>query len=377
MNWKSWAAISVMAVVTVTAHAEVTVGVIVGATGPGASLGIPYENTFKVLPKTLGGEPVKYIIVDDATNPTSSVRLARQLITQDKVDLIIGSTSVPTATAVADVAAELKTPQIALSPVAGAAAKSPWVFSVPQPTALMMGAVAENMKAHGVKRVGYIGFSDSWGDIVLAGLKSHEAQDGFTIVDQERYGRLDTSVNGQALRLMAAHPDAIVLGGSGSPGALPVIALRQLGYKGLIYGNAACINDAFLHVGQPYVEGVLAPTGPVMVASQLPDSNPIKAVAVKFTKLYESKFGPGSINAFSAYSYDAFLEADSAVRHAVMDKSADVSAFRHSLRDALEHLKDVVGTHGVYTMSPTDHIGVDRRSVVLVQVVKGRWMLVH
>lgn len=358
------------------ANADVKVGVIVGATGPGASLGIPYKNTFSVLPKTLGGEPVEYIIVDDATDITTSVKLARKLIEQDKVDLIIGSTSVPTCTAVTEVAAELKTPQIALSPTPVTADKNSWVYSVPQPINIMMNAVTENMKEHGVKTVGYLGFADSWGDLVLSGLNANIGAAGIKLVASERYGRLDTSVSGQTLKLIASKPDAIVLGGSGTPGALPQVTLRERGYKGPIYHNHGVINKDFLRVGGKSLEGAYAPTGPVMVAEQLPDSNPIKKVALDFKKAYEAKFGEGSTNAFAAYSWDAYLLADQAVAKAVKVAKPGTPEFRSALRDALETSKEVVGTHGVYNMSKTDHTGLDQRASALVQVENGAWKLV-
>jgi len=367
---------AILGAFALSASAQVKVGVITGATGPGASLGIPYKNTFTVLPKTLGGQPVQYIILDDATDPTNAVKLARKLVVEDKVDLLIGSSSVPAATAITDVAAELKTPQIALSPVGAAAAKNPWVYSIPQPASLMMGAVAEDMKSRKVKRVAYIGFNDSWGDLVLSGLKANAEAAGITIVADERYARLDTSVAGQVLKVVASNPDAVVVGGSGTPGALPQMTLVERGYKGPIYHNHGIINKDFLRVGGKALEGAMAPTGPVMVAEQLPDSNPVKKTSLEFTKLYEGAFGAGSRNAFSAYSYDAYLLADKAVPEAMKKAKPGTPEFRQALRDALEQTKEVVGTHGVYNMTATDHAGVDSRARVLVRVENGDWKLV-
>lgn len=260
MNRKSIIAVALASLVGLSSHAQVKVGIITGATGPGASLGIPYKNTFTVLPKTLGGEAVQYIIMDDATDPTNAVKHARKLISEDKVDLIIGSSSVPSATSITDVAAELKTPQIALSPVGPAASKNPWVFTIPQPAAIMMGAVADHMKANKVKNVAYIGFSDAWGDLVLNGLKSHADSAGIKIVAEERYGRNDTSVAGQILKIIATNPDAVVVGGSGTPGALPHVTLAERGYKGKVYHNHGVINKDFLRVGGKNIEGGFAPT---------------------------------------------------------------------------------------------------------------------
>ncbi len=366
----------VLAFTCLPVKAEVVVGVLVGATGPGASLGIPYKNAFTILPATLGGEKVRYIVLDDATDPSSAVKNARKLITEDKVDVLIGSTSVPTATAVVEVASELKTPQIALSPVAAPPNKLEWTFPIPQPVPVMMEVVVEHMKANKVKTVGYIGFSDSWGDLVYKGFASQAEPAGITIVTNERFARTDTSVTAQTLKVISVHPDAVVAGGSGTPGTLPHLALVERGYKGPIYHNHGVINRDFLRVGGKNIEHAMAPTGPVMVAEQLPDSNPIKKVALEFTKLYESAYGVGSRNAFAAYSYDAYLRLAQAVPIALKKAKPGTQEFRSALRDALENAKEVVGTHAVYNTTPADHNGVDKRSRVLVEAIGGEWKLI-
>src|SRR5690606_19655014 len=216
----------------------------------------------------------------------------------------------------------------------------------------------------------------SWGDLVLAGLRNTIKDAGIELVAEERYARLDTSVSGQVLKVMAAKPDAVVLGGSGTPGALPNVTLRERGYKGPIYHNHGVINKDFLRVGGKALEGAYAPTGPVMVAEQLPDSNPIKKVALEFTQAYEGKFGEGTRNAFAAYSWDAYLLADNAVAEALKKAKPGTPEFRPALREALENAGEVVGTHGVYDMSPTDHTGLDQRASALVQVENGNWKLV-
>ena len=358
------------------ARADVNVGVLVGATGPGASLGIPYRNTFSVLPPTLGGEKVNYLILDDGTDPSNAARNARKLITEDKVDLIIGATSTPTSSAVTEIAAEARTAQISLSPLPAAAAKNPWAFAVPQPAMLMMGAVAEQIRTSGAKTVGFIGFSDSWGDLVYNGTTGHADSYGYKVVANERYARLDTSVTSQVLRVLAANPDAVVIGGSGTPAVLPMATLVERGYKGKIYHNPGIVNADFLRVGGKNVEGAYAPTGPVIVAEQLPDANPIKKVALEFTRLYEGKYGAGTRNAFAAYSYDAYLLADRAVAVALKKAKPGTPEFRLAIRDALEQTTELVGTHAIYTMSATDHTGVDQRGRAMVRVENGAWKFV-
>jgi branched-chain amino acid transport system substrate-binding protein len=354
---------------------EVTIGLTMGTTGPGASLGVHYKNAFQLMPKTIGGYPVKFIMLEDKTDATEAAKNARQLITEDKVDALMGSVAVPSTTQIAQIAAELKTPLMALSPVALPPEKLEWTFVVPQSTTLMMSAVVDHMKAKGVKTVGYIGFSDSWGDIVLKSLDQAAGPAGIKIVSNERYARADTSVTGQVLKVMAGDPDAVVVGGSGTGGALPHIGLVERGYQKQIYHNHGTVNREFIKVGGKAVEGAIAPTGPLIVAEDLPADNPVKKVALDFITRYEQTFGPGSRNGFAGYSYDGFLLLDAAVPVAAKQAKPGTPEFRQALRDALENVKNVVGTHGVYNMTPKDHNGLDQRARVLVRVENAEWRL--
>jgi branched-chain amino acid transport system substrate-binding protein len=296
------------------AQADITIGVTVSATGPAASIGVPYRNAFTITPTMMGGQKVRYIVLDDATDTTTAVRNARKFATEDKVDIILGSTITPASLAVAEVAVETKTPQIALAPVAPPPDKYPWVFWVAQPVPLMIAGVVEHMKANGVKSVGYIGYNDPWGEIVLKGLSAATDPAGIRIVANERYNRPDTSVNAQISRSWrrAGRGDGRR---SGTPGALPQITLADRGYKGRVYQTHGVIGQDFIRVGGKNVEGAIAPSGPIMVADQLPDSSPIKNVASDFVKAYEAQYGPNTRNAFSAYSYDATLLGAAVPKH--------------------------------------------------------------
>ena len=358
------------------ANAEIVIGLSLGTTGPGASLGIPYKNALQLVPKTLGGEPVRYIVLDDESKPDNAAKNARKFVTEDKVDAMMGSTGVPSALAMSQVAAEAKTPLIALTPLAGLTPERfRWTTIVPQETELMMSAVAQHMKSKGIKTAGFIGFSDAWGDLVYNAITSLAPANGFKIVTNERYGRPDTSVAGQVLKITAAAPEAVVVGGSGSPGATPQIALKERGFKGPIYHNHGTVNLPFIQTGKSAAEGAIAPTGALIVAEELPDSFPTKKVSLDFVKRYEAAFGPHTRNAFAGYTYDGVLLLDAAAGVALKKARPGTPEFREALRDALENVRNVVGTHGVYNMTPTNHNGLDERARVLVQVVNGEWRL--
>lgn len=376
MNRRFCTALTIAAALAAgAAHSQVTVGVTLGATGPGASLGIHYKNAFQLMPKMLGGQAVRYIILEDGSDATNAGKNARKLITEDKVDVVMGSNGVPSSLQIAQVAAETQTPFLCLTPIAVKPDVYKWTFSVPQPTELMMGAVAEHMKANGVKTVGFIGFSDGWGDLMYNATNSLGASHGYKVVTNERYARADTSVTGQVLKIMAANPDAIVVGGSGTGGALPHLALIERGYKGRIYHNHGTVNAEFIKVGGKNVEGAIAPTGPLIVPEELPANAATKAVSLDFTKRYEAAFGAGSRNAFAGYTNDAVMLLGAAIPEAVKKAKPGTPEFRAALRDALENVKNLVGTHGVYSPTAANHNGLDDRARVLVRVESGAWRL--
>ncbi|MFB9081175.1 ABC transporter substrate-binding protein [Deinococcus wulumuqiensis] len=300
-----------------SASAEVKIGVVVSSTGPAASLGIPERNTVALLPRTIGGEKVTYIVLDDASDTTAAVTAARKLVQENKVDLLLGTTTTPASLAMIDVAAESKTPMISLAAseviIKPVDAKRNWVFKTPQTDAIMATAIVDHMARGGVKTVGYIGFNDAYGEGWLKELQASAAKKGLKIVATERYARNDTSVTGQALKLFAARPDAVLIGASGVPAVLPQKALNERGYKGKIYQTHGVANADFLRVGGKDVEGAYLPAGPVLVADQLPASNPTRKVGLNYMKLYEAKYGKDSVSTFGAHAWDAGLLLQKAI----------------------------------------------------------------
>ena len=360
------------------ALADVNVGVTLSATGPAASLGIPEKNTFEMLPKTIAGEKVNWIVLDDASDTTKAVTNTRKLIAEDKVDVIVGSTITPNSLAMIDVAAEAETPMISMAASARIVdptnPKTRWVFKTPQNDALMADAIAVHMKANGVKTVGYIGFSDAYGDGWLQEIKRSAQTAGIKVVAEEKYNRSDASVTGQVLKLVSANPDAILIGAAGTPGATPQKELVARGYKGKIYQTHGVGNPDFLRVVGKDGNGTLLPIGPMLVFEQLPDSNPIKKVAADYIVPYEAKYGKDSRTTFGGHAYDTYLLLAKAVPEALKKGKPGTKEFRAGLRDALE-TSNVVGTHGVFVMGPQEHNGLDNRARVMIRIDNGRWML--
>lgn len=371
------AAVAVATMLAATsAHADITIGAIFSLTGPNSSLGIPFQKALALGPKEINGEKVRYIVLDDASDPSTAVRNARKLVEEEKVDVIVGPTGAPTALALANILNELKVPMASGAPIDVFGERAYWIFSVVQPANTWMAPIVKHMKANGAKSVAFIGYNDTWGDQNYGALKAESEAAGLQLVANERYARADTSVNPQAIKIVAARPSAVFVGASGSPGALPLLALAERNYKGQTYNSIAVFSQQFIQVGGKAVEGTIAATGPVGVAAQLPDSNASKAVAVDFVKRYEAANGQASTNTFAAFCYDSLLVIAAAVPGAMKVAKPGTPEFRKALRDEMRNTKEVVGTNGVFNFKEGTPYGVDERSAVLVRVENGAWRLV-
>lgn len=359
------------------AHAQqLHIGVNVSSTGAGASQGMPQRNLVEILPKTIKGVPVTYHILDNASDPTVALRNARKLTAENHVDAMISGSTTPTTLAAAEAAFETKTPMLSLAPLALPADRASWVFVMPQPAGLMIEAIAEHMKANGVKTVGYIGFADAWGDIVYKALEAAAKKNGLTVVNNERYERTDQSAAAQALKTTLLKPDAVLIGAAGTPTVTPQLALLERGYTGKIYHTHGAVNNDVLRVGGKQLEGALAPIGPVVVAKDLPANDPVRKVSTEFIDLYQKAYGAGPVNAFATWAYDAYLLLGRAIETATQKAKPGTPEFRVALRDALEkNTGNTVGTNGVYNITAADHTGLDNRARVMVKVQNGTWAL--
>lgn len=373
------AAVTAMGIlgVSAAAQAQIKLGAIMSISGPGAAMGVGYKAAFDFFPSEIAGQKVEYIIRDDATDASTAFTIAQKMISEDHIDAFIGPSLAASDAAVAPLANQARVPMIAMAPYEYDPAKQPYTFNDAQPLSLMVSVVFKYMQQHDVKDIGYIGFSDGWGDQVLAATKLASQADGMKILADERYARTDTSVEAQVLKLMSLHPQAIMMGNSATPAALPVVALRHRGFKGGIYGDHGIVSPAFIKVGGAAVEGVIADTSPLVVYDQLAEDNAIKPLATAFMADYAKKFGAQAVNPFAGYSYDAMLLLKAAIPAALQAGKPGTDAFRAALRDALEKTHDLVGLSGVYNMTPTNHNGQDARAAVLVEVKDGAWRAIQ
>lgn len=358
--------------------ADLKVGLSVSLSGPNSSIGVPYAKGMQAALAYKGevnGRKIQLVVLDDGSDPTTAGRNARKLVDEEKVDVLMGTSGVPSAIAMAQVGRESKTPLIGLTPLLLDPAENPWVMTVAQPTQLMIDAVVERMKRNGVKSVGYIGFSDAWGDLVYNALMKAAPAAGITVLGNERYARADASVTGQVLKLLALKPEAVMTGGAGTPGALPFLALQERGFKGGVYGQHGLINPDFVRVVGSAGQGALMPTGPIIVAEQLPADHPSRKIGLDFRAAFQKANNAPTTDAFSAYSFDGWLVFADAASRAMAKAEPGTPEFRVALRDAIFSTKEVVGVHGVYSFKPGNLYGVDERARVIVKLDNGQWKL--
>ena len=370
---KTLIATAVTALAAGAALADITIGVALPLTGPASGLGIPINNQIKLWPATIAGEKVKVIVLDDATDPTNGVKIATRFVTDDKVDIIMGSVATPVAIPMAGVAAEAQTVQLSFSPAVLPPGKDMWTFRMPQSNAVMAHAMVGLMKKQAIKTVGFLGYTDAYGESWLKDFTAEADKNGIKVVATERFARADTGVTAQALKLVAANPDAMLVVASGSGAAMPHMAIVERGFKGKIFQTHAAASRDLMRVGGKAVEGAYVVSGPAVIAEQLVDSHPSKKVAIELVQQYEKAYGAGSRNQFAGHGYDAILVMEKIVPMALKKAKPGTKEFRAALRDAMETMGRTVVAHGVLNWTKDDHWGYTDETGVMLKVVNGDW----
>jgi branched-chain amino acid transport system substrate-binding protein len=359
------------ALASATALADVNIGVSLSLTGPGSGLGIPMQNYYKIFPQTIAGEKVNLIVLDDASDPGKGAQNARRFVTDDKVDMIIGSCLTTVAAAMVDIAAESATVQLAASPVGTPPGKDAWLFRLPQSNTVMAHAMVNHMKKQGVKTVGFLGYTDAYGEQWLKEFTPIADKEGIKVIATERFARPDTSVTPQALKLVAANPDAMLIVASGSGAAMPEMAIVDRGYKGKIYQTHAAATKDLMRIGGKAVEGTYVVSGPAVIAEQLPDSHPSKKLAIDFVQKYEKAVGPGTRNQFAGHAYDSQIVLEKVLPVALKKAKPGTKEFRAAIRDAMETMGRTIFSHGVMNWTHDDHWGFTNETGVMLKVVNG------
>jgi branched-chain amino acid transport system substrate-binding protein len=368
------AALALPALPAAAQTSEITIGISITTTGPAAALGVPERNALDFVPKEIAGVPLKLIVLDDGGDPTNATTNARRFVTESKADIIMGSSTTPSTIAVSNVANEAGIPHFGLAPFPISPERAKWSVVMPQPVSIMGKVLYEHMKAHNIKTVGYIGYSDSYGDLWFNDFKNQAVPMGMTLVDEERFARPDTSVAGQVLKLVAANPDAILVGASGTAAGLPQSALRERGYKGLIYQTHGAASMDFIRIAGASAEGVIMASGPVMYPEGQPDSALTKKPGLALDTAYEAKYGPNSRSQFAGHSYDAFEALKRIIPVALKTAKPGTPEFREAIRQAMLSEHEIAASQGVYNWTEKNRSGLDDRSRIILTVKNGKYV---
>lgn len=360
--------------------ADINVGIILSVSGPGAAIGTAERNGTGFGPTEIGGNKVNYFFLDEASDSTAAVSALRKLVQEHNIDLLVGPTTTPGSFAVIDPAVESRVPVITMAPVnalvAPVDARRRWIFKTTPNDDHEATPLFAQMKRTGVKRLALIGFGDSYGDAWSKVATQMSGPANIELVANEKYARTDTTVVGQVLKVMAANPDAVLIAASGAPAALPLLQLRDKGYTGAIYGTLGATFGDFRKLTGAQGDGIFVPLSPAVGAASLPDDNPAKKAALEFIGRYEGKYGAGSRNIFAGSAYDALILLAQAAPVALKAGTPGTAEFREGLRSAIESLKGVAGSRGVYNYGPDNHTGLDQTSLTLGQMQKGEWVAV-
>ena len=355
------------------------IGAILSITGPGSSLGIPERDTALMLEAEInarGGvrgpdgrrHPLKLVIYDDASDETRAVLAAKKLIDEDRVAAIVGTTLSGTSLAILDTVQKAEVPLVSCAAaikIVEPAAERKWVFKTPQSDHLIVGVLVDYLKAQGVTRVGWLNVDYAFGQLGWVEFEKAAQKAGLTIVANEKFGQKDVDMTAQLTRVKTAAPQAVIVWSIPPSASLVTKNYADLGLQAPLLQSHGVGNKKYIELAGGAANGVRFPAGKLLVAEQLADNDPQKAVLLAYARDFEARYGPR--NTFGGHAWDAVQLVVKALEKAGPDRAG--------VRAAIETTRGFVGITGVFDFSPADHNGLDRRAAMMIQIVDGQWKL--
>ncbi|MEZ5869318.1 branched-chain amino acid transport system substrate-binding protein [Defluviimonas denitrificans] len=360
------------------AQAEIRIGASVSSTGPAAFLGDPEAKTLEMMVEDLNakgginGEQVELVLYDDGGDANKARTFATRLIEDDEVQAIVGGSTTGTTMAILSVAEDAEIPFVSL---AGAIdiiqPVKTFTFKTPHTDRMACQKIFTDMQARGFTKVGLISGTDGFGASMQAQCKDVVGDYGIEIVADETYDPKDADMTAQLTKIKNADGVQAVLNpGFGQGPAIVTRNYRQLGIELPLYQSHGVASDSFIELaGKDAAEGVRLPGTALLVAGLLPESDPQKPVVTEYKAAYEAKYNQ-PVSTFGGYAHDGLALVVDAITRA---GSAEPAA----IRDALEATSGLVGTTGIYTMSPEDHLGLDLSAFRMLEVKDGGWTIVE
>ncbi|QQO20654.1 ABC transporter substrate-binding protein [Bradyrhizobium diazoefficiens] len=366
---------------------ELRIAAIIAVTGPASALGAPERNAVDLFDKTWSSRNdlpfrIKVISYDDGSDPTKSVSLTRKAIEEDKADVVVCCTTTPSSMAIIDTVSAARVTMISMASslsIVEPASARPFTFKTPTSDKLMIQRTLNYMKRQGIKKIGFFGLEDAYGEGGLKELQNVVKDTGIELAATERFARQDTNFTPQALRLKQAGLDAVYIHAIPPSADLAHEALKRVGYTGPIYHGGGSSINAFVDIGKANVEGAIVGVGALNVYDQIKQDNPLRPVLAKFAELFDGVYGKGKVDLFAGQSWDAMMLAVNSYQRALNSgaKPDDLASMRIAIKDAMEHTKDWPGVNGVFNITPTDHLGLDKRSTFLSQIKGGKFVLIE
>jgi branched-chain amino acid transport system substrate-binding protein len=361
------------------------IGIVTAATGAASTIAAPANQAIDLYREQMAARKLpfklEFIQYDDAPDPTKSVNLVRKLIQEDGAAMVVCCTTTPSSLAVAKVSEEGQTPTISMAASASVVeppAEKRYTFKTPVTDRLMIDHTLDYMRRQGVKSVAFLGLEDSYGEGGWIELKALAEKKGVRIVASERFARGDTNFTPQALKIAQSKPDAVYIHAIPPSAALVHEALKRVGFRGPIYHGAGAPTTAFVTIGKTAVEGAIVGATPITVYKELEPGNPLSRSIGEFVKAYDGKYGAGKAEIFATQGYDAIgLAVDTVRRYVASGKKGSLEQTRKDLRDELEKTREYAGSVGIFNFTPTDHVGLDKRTLFLVQVKDGRFQRIQ
>jgi branched-chain amino acid transport system substrate-binding protein len=355
------------------------VGAIFSITGPGSSLGIPERDTALMLEAEInarGGvrgpdgarHPLKLVIYDDGSDETKAVLAAKKLIDEDRVVAIVGTTLSGTSLAILDTVQKAEVPLVSCAAaikIVEPVAERKWVFKTPQSDHLIVGVLVDYLKARGLTRVGWLNVDYAFGQLGWLEFERAAHKGGLTVAANEKFGQKDVDMTAQLTRVKTAGPQAVIVWSIPPSASIATKNYADLGLKAPLFQSHGVGNKKYIELAGAAANGVRFPAGKLLVAEQLSDDDPQKAVLLAYARDFEAKYGPR--NTFGGHAWDAVQLVIKALEKAGSDRAG--------VRAAIESTRNFVGITGVFDFSPADHNGLDRRAVTMIEIVDGQWKL--
>ena len=352
------------------AGGEIKVGVVLDITGAGASLGVPERQTVEMLAEQvnaaggINGRKLKLYVEDNQSTEDGAAKATSKLLNTEKVDILLGASRTGPSLAMRPLAEKAEKPMISFAANAKIVDGSKWVFKTAQNDRVVLEKMVDDMKAKGITKVAVARDASGFGEGIPEMLTEIGKSAGITVTTVQKFAPDATDFTSQMLGLRDSAPQAVLIWGIPPAAGLAQKAYKQLALNVPVYQSHGIGNQAFLDTAGDTANGLLAPMGRMLVANQLKDDDPQKAVVTKFIADFKAKYN-ASPSTFAGHAYDGFMIAVEALKKAGTDAN--------KLRDAIEATSKWPGISGVFTMTPTDHSGLTKDALMIVTVDNKAW----